>query len=261
MRESKEISFSKYKTRGANYHWIQVDKRNLFKFNAFVYARYEKCAQMVSNLVLKKQFSNKRKKLKILDVGCGDGVLLSFIRRKLKGYPLDFYGVDLSQEAISIAQKEIRNGHFYKSTVYKLPFRASMFDIVVSTDVIEHISKPKKMLEEIKRTAKKNGKIIIGTPIKYTEEPLDKNHYQEFYQKQFVNLIKLFFKNCKLVESHDLLYSYLYNRKFRLWGKTLPLFRFLINFSSIILHFNPFLVSRFYKNQLFTYMYISCVKK
>ena len=259
--KNNETAFSKYKTRGADYHWKQVDKHSLFKFNAFVYARYEKCAQMVSNLISKKHFSNKRKTVKILDVGCGDGVLLSFTEKKLNNYSLELYGIDLSQKAISVAQKKIKNGHFYKSTVYKLPFQENTFDVVISTDVIEHVSKPQKMLKEIKRITKENGNIIIGTPIKYTEEPLDKNHYQEFYPKQFIRLVKLFFKDCELIESHDLFYFCLYNRPFKLWGKTFPLFRFLMNFSSIFLPFNPFFTSRVYNNELFSYMYIACTKK
>lgn len=258
--KNKEIIFSKYQTRGADYHWKQVNKFNLLKFNAFVYARYEKCARIVGNLILKRYSSNKPKAIKILDVGCGDGVLLSFVKKKLDDYSLEFYGIDLSAEAILIAQKQIKNGHFVKSTVYKLPFPENTFDIVISTDVIEHVSRPKKMLKEIKRVAKENGNIIIGTPIKYTEEPQDKNHYQEFYPKQLIELTEPFFKNCKLIKSHNLLYFCLYNRPLKMWGKTLPLFRVLINFSSIFLNLNPFLASRFYGNELFSYMYVICTK-
>ncbi len=259
-KKNGEIVFSKYNTRKADYHWEQVNKHRLLKFNAFVYARYEKCAQIVSNLILKKPSSGEPKTMKILDVGCGDGVLLSFIEKKLNSRSSELYGVDLSHKAISAAQNKIKNGHFYKSSVYKLPFQENTFDVIVSTDVIEHVSRPKKMLKEIKKVAKENGNIIIGTPIKYTEEPQDKNHYQEFYPKQLIELIKLFFKDCKLIKSHNLLYFCLYNRSLKIWGKTLPLFRVLINFSSIFLHLNPFLASRFYGNELFSYMYIVCTK-
>lgn len=259
-KKNGEIVFSKYNTRKADYHWEQVNKHRLLKFNAFVYARYEKCARIVSNLILKKSSPAEPEKMKILDVGCGDGVLLSFIEKKLNGYSLGLYGVDLSQKAISVAQNKIKNGHFHKSSVYKLPFQENTFDVIVSTDVIEHVSRPKKMLKEIKRVAKENGNIIIGTPIKYTEEPQDKNHYQEFYPKQLIELTEPFFKNCKLIKSHNLLYFCLYNRPLKMWGKTLPLFRVLINFSSIFLNLNPFLASRFYGNELFSYMYVICTK-
>lgn len=69
-----EIDFIKYQKRGP-YHWLQVSN-NLRKSNAFVKARYIKCVDLLEN-----EISIEGKK--VLDLGCGDGVLsYKLLRRR-----------------------------------------------------------------------------------------------------------------------------------------------------------------------------------
>ena len=79
-----------------------------------------------------------------------------------------------------MAKKKSPQSIFKVTDLYQLPFEENYFDIVVSSDVIEHVLKPRKMLSEIKRVGKKNSFIIIGTPIRYTENPIDTMHQYEF---------------------------------------------------------------------------------
>ena len=61
----------------------------------------------------------------------------------------------------------------------KLPFRANSFDTVLLIQVLEHIPKPKKMLEEIYRVLKKGGYLVLTCPLTWNlhEEPYDYFRY------------------------------------------------------------------------------------
>lgn len=246
----KEIVFNKYKLRGANYHYSQIKKLNLKSFNAFSYARYIKHISILEKRIKK----NNLKKVKILDFGCGDGVLIYLLLEKIKHVKFEVYGIDVSEEAISVAKKKIKKGSFSKQSVYNTSFESNFFDFIISSDVIEHVKEPEKMIKEMKRVLRHNAEIIIGTPIRISDSPLDKMHVQEFFVKDFENLfIKNKLELLFTVESHDLLYYLLYNRKLNVFNFKFSFFRYLVNLFSII-SFNPFLSERKNKNTFFTYM-------
>lgn len=86
---------------------------------------------------------------RFLDIGCGDGY---FLRRR-KGYK-ERYGLDTLL------------GNTVTDT---LDFPDNFFDYVTMLAVIEHLSKPEKLVDEICRVLKPNGKLIITTPKKKAE--------------------------------------------------------------------------------------------
>jgi len=186
--------------RSPDYHYRQIDKKKRSSFSAFVYARY----QIELQLIAKYLNSRKEKETKILDIGCGDGVILYLINQKFKNYPLHLYGLDPSNIALDVAKKKIPYAIFNKADAYNLPFDNNSFDLIISFDVIEHISEPKKMLQEIKRVGTKSSNYIIGTPIRFTEVPLGKDHYHEFFPIEFCELLGEFFEAPKLIQSHKL---------------------------------------------------------
>ena len=166
---TKEIKFTKYKKRGA-YHWQQIS-RSIFRFNAFVVARYQQVVALIP----------KKKTQKILDIGCGDGVLTYLIYQQSKA---TITGLDYDKSSLEAAKKIFKvkkaKTKFISGSAYKLPFKANSFDIVVSTEVIEHLSKTDQYLSEINRVVKSQGKVIITTPIKIYDTPEDKMHFKEF---------------------------------------------------------------------------------
>ncbi len=96
----------------------------------------------------------------VLDVGCGDGFLGSRVKKK-GGY---VYGIDISKKAILIAKKQLTEAKVVDLNEERLPFRNKYFDLVISTEVIEHLFDPSNFLKEINRVLKKNGELIITTP-------------------------------------------------------------------------------------------------
>jgi 2-polyprenyl-3-methyl-5-hydroxy-6-metoxy-1,4-benzoquinol methylase len=236
--DNGEIKFNKYKIRGADYHYKQINKKNIFRFNAYVYARYLNHINLIKKYLKTLNFP-KDTKLRILDVGCGDGVLLYLISKTIKEYNFEYYGVDLSEEALSIAAKKIPDGKFIASEVYNIKLDSEFFDIIISSDVIEHVNHPEKMLEEIHRLSKNNALIIIGTPIRYTETPQDNMHYREYYPQEFKNMIAKCFSVIELEETHDLLYTLAYQKITKCFWVKLPIYRYIINIMSY-LGLNPF---------------------
>lgn len=95
---------------------------------------------------------------RILDIGCGDGLLLEMIRKKgFKGV-----GVDLSEEAVRKCKVKNLDAYVIDSTSKKLPFSDGEFESVVILDILEHLYSPEVLLREAIRLSKKN--IIISVP-------------------------------------------------------------------------------------------------
>lgn len=96
---------------------------------------------------------------KILDVGCASGWLLSEMK---KVYPKSSCtGVDLYDKAIAWGNKKYKTVSLLRADAHKLPFRKETFDVIICTEVLEHVEDPGKVLLEIKRVLKKNGRAII----------------------------------------------------------------------------------------------------
>lgn len=63
-----------------------------------------------------------------------------------------------------------------------LPFRGSSFDIVLCSEVMEHIAEPKLLLQEIYRVLNPGGRLILTTPflVPLHEEPHDFYRYTKY---------------------------------------------------------------------------------
>ena len=158
----KKITFNKYQKRAADYHWQQVSP-NIFRFNAYVAARYRQVVKLMP----------RNSQLRILDVGCGDGVLLSLIG---KGR---LYGVDPDQDSLDFAAAKIK-AKLVRAKAEKLPFSNNFFDVVVATEIIEHLSQPERLIAEAKRVLRQGGRLILTTPVKVSNDFTDPLPFSEF---------------------------------------------------------------------------------
>lgn len=246
----EEKSFNKYQIKGPDYHYKQINKKSLHKFNALVIARYEIIINMVKTLLDR----SNNKKIKILDAGCGDGVFFYLLKKRIKIQNYELYGIDSSEIALKVATEKIPNGNFKLADIYSLPFEKDYFDIIVSMDVIEHISKPEEFLFEIERVGKNKATVIISTPIRFTEYPLDKFHYYEYFPSEFTCLLKRYFLNVRVVQSHLLRLYLLYNNPISIFSRKIHLYKRIINIITILFNMNPFLKIKSSDNQFCTYM-------
>lgn len=104
----------------------------------------------------------RQKNLKILEVGCGYGYLTYALNQA--GHRA--FGIDISKSATNIAKNNFGEhfscsdlGFFIKKTKNK-------FDVVVATEVVEHVADPREFIKECLSVLKDNGKIILTTPNK-----------------------------------------------------------------------------------------------
>lgn len=97
---------------------------------------------------------------RILDIGCGEGLLATLTKGKYE----EFFGVDISQVALEIARSRGVRAFRINIDIEKLAFPDNYFDCVVCLDVIEHVFDPAHLLSEAKRVTADGGSFIISTP-------------------------------------------------------------------------------------------------
>lgn len=95
----------------------------------------------------------------VLDVGCGNGIAL----QALDGWDRKS-GVDVSEELLKLARAKGIDAHFCDVDENNLPFPDNTFDLVVSSDVIEHVLHTDHLLNEINRVLKPGGLYVAVIP-------------------------------------------------------------------------------------------------
>jgi ubiquinone/menaquinone biosynthesis C-methylase UbiE len=95
----------------------------------------------------------------VLDVGCGYGALASLLFEE----GAKVYATEVDERKIAFAKKKLSETSIGFVTVEDetLPFGDEMFDVVMLFDVIEHVVKARKMVEEVLRVAKKRALIYV----------------------------------------------------------------------------------------------------
>lgn len=95
----------------------------------------------------------------ILDVGCASGWFLSRVELR---YPKSkCVGVDIYKKAIEYGKKRYKSLKLIHADAHNLPFTDSSFDLVICTEVLEHVASPEKVLKEIERVLSSRGIAII----------------------------------------------------------------------------------------------------
>ena len=104
----------------------------------------------------------KKNGLKILDAGCGEGHLIKkmYLNNKFN----DYYGVDITEIAIQKAKKRCPYANIKKMDISKLSYNENFFDVIVCSDVIEHIIDYQSAINKLIRSLKKGGYLIITFP-------------------------------------------------------------------------------------------------
>ena len=89
----------------------------------------------------------------ILDVGSGEGFTLNRLMENKIGSMWE--GIEYSKDAIAIGHKIYPKVKIKQGSIYKLPYEDNIFDLVLCTEVLEHLENPDRALEELVRVSKK----------------------------------------------------------------------------------------------------------
>lgn len=98
---------------------------------------------------------------RLLDVGCGDGRLARLIRAACPG--VSIHGCDLSAAALSCTEGLDRS-YVVDLDQEPLPEPDASLDMVIGSEVIEHLMNPRYVLGEIKRTLRPGGRLLVTVP-------------------------------------------------------------------------------------------------
>lgn len=136
------------------------------------------------------------------EVGCGQGYNMQLISSVKEA---KCSGSDISKEALSLAQKRNPLIPFYEAPIYNLPFSNNSFDLVVVSEVLEHLNEPNNALAEIKRITKKYClltvpnepiwrvlNILRGEYLKNWGSPLV--HINHWSKREFINLVSRYYE-------------------------------------------------------------------
>ena len=96
----------------------------------------------------------------VLDAGCGEGFTLNKLYENKIGKRLE--GVDFLKTAVELGKKTHPHLKLRQGTIYHLPFEDNSFDLVICTEVLEHLENPKKGLSELIRVSKKY--LLLSVP-------------------------------------------------------------------------------------------------
>ncbi|HHW59569.1 MAG: class I SAM-dependent methyltransferase [Bacteroidales bacterium] len=95
----------------------------------------------------------------VLDIGCGDGQLLTAISKKRRG---KFIGIELENKALHRAKLNSKISVIAQDIFYYEP--NLQFDIIICNHSFEHIGKPIQLMEQINKLLKTNGIFYINIP-------------------------------------------------------------------------------------------------
>ena len=133
---------------------------NLTDIYSFPFSLYHQ--PILSSIVeYVKKYAENQKDMKILDVGCGAGLK----HTSLMNYATVF-GIDVARKQIKYCQSRFGNNYIFVERGGKYPFPENYFDVIIVSEVLEHISKGDvpSFLAEIKRVLKNEGVIMVSTP-------------------------------------------------------------------------------------------------
>jgi SAM-dependent methyltransferase len=107
--------------------------------------------------------------LRILEIGCGKGAILSRMNaagHRCKGIDIDPDIVRQCCAAHPELSVEVGSGD-------SIPFPPASFDVVLSFDVLEHIRDSERHIAEVKRVLTPGGWYLLQTPNKWTNIPFE----------------------------------------------------------------------------------------
>lgn len=147
-------------------------RQDLLESKSYWLSPSEVYGKFKTKKILEKMFIEevkKRKgKIKVLDVGSGYGTDVFMLNMSINKKQVEFHGIDISPTAIKIANKLAKlrgdfNCKFFIGNAENLKLKYK-YNIIFSSETIEHLKSPYKALVGMKNLLASNGRIIITTP-------------------------------------------------------------------------------------------------
>lgn len=117
---------------------------------------YEELVQEISKRI-------DLQRISIIDIGCGTGHLLKLLAERFPNTKL--MGVDFADEGVRVAQTLVPCAEFYRNDIYNMEIKwKESFDLVICTEVLEHLLYPEKAFKNLLSYVKPKGYLILCVP-------------------------------------------------------------------------------------------------
>ncbi len=131
------------------------------------YNKYES-KNIVERLLMKCFFGNIEKCLRksdiqplsILEAGCGEGHFTNFLRNVYTTSEIDAF--DVSEKVVKQAKSTLDNINFKVGSIYSIDASEGQYDLVVASEVLEHLETPEKAFGELMRVS--SAFVLITVP-------------------------------------------------------------------------------------------------
>jgi 2-polyprenyl-3-methyl-5-hydroxy-6-metoxy-1,4-benzoquinol methylase len=145
-----------------DWHWQHWQDRKTV--NEWKHRRHEKVLSFVKSVAADRPL--------ILDVGCGPG----WYTDKLAAFGR-VTGIDLSEEAISMARSRFPHISFIAGNIYTHSLPAGHFEIVVSQEVIDHVEDSVSFVERVSHLLRPGGYLILSCTNKFVVDRLEEREF------------------------------------------------------------------------------------
>jgi len=211
MNKMQKVNFEKYSDKHLHFYDLNIP-------------------QLLNQAISMK---NGKEIFDLVDLGCGDGNLIYNLKSEGLLTKVDsLVGVDLSPKRIEVLKENIKDvTGIVSDASHVSELKDNSFDIVIASQIIEHLPNDAALIQEIKRLLKPDGLAFISSVIKQSygiyfyringEFRIDPTHLREYSSKQeFIDIIernelkvwKFFIKKIKY-PLIDLLIRFLVNKK------------------------------------------------
>jgi SAM-dependent methyltransferase len=187
-RKNRDLNFDRrnkeYYQNIEDYDWVKV----INEFSGLE-SFYHKIREIISLNYIKPFIFRKR--IKIVDAGCGTGLILRHL-------PKNAIGVDMNPRHLKRAKKYAPHCKFLLADIEKIPVRSSSVDLILCFETIEHILFPERILRELRRLLVKNGVLIGSVPNRSllwrlrrfsSTHPHDELFHREFSKHELISLL------------------------------------------------------------------------
>ena len=118
--------------------------------------------KLTTHFKLKKDDEKPLKKLKILDIGCGGGLLCEPLNR----LGAEITGIDASINNIEVAKLHSKEMNLKINYIHCPPENLNLeneFDVILNMEVVEHVSNVNLFIKNCSKLIKKNGIMFVAT--------------------------------------------------------------------------------------------------
>jgi len=150
------------------------------------------------------------KKIKLLDLGCADGLMINNIT---KVFDVEAVGIELADDLFQLAKKSCPLSRIYNADVKSLSFlNNEKFDVIICTAVLEHLEDTTQAIKNIENLLSDNGITIWTVPDPFWEHIATSVGHLDEEQHHHIPDLKELIKlaennNLKILEAKKFMFS------------------------------------------------------